>query len=117
MIPIFKAIWTQENRYSDDLLAQLNEEDSPVRDSPRRWLAWTPIFLALFALLGLLGWGMVHQQAGASNVGTNDSPMAVVVLKRPAVDFSGPLYESFQGKNEFRLSDYRGQVVVNFWAS
>lgn len=109
---------TQENLHSEDLLAQLNDEERPLHTGPRRWLAWTPVFLALFALLGLLGWGMIRQQGGVSNFGTNDGPLAIEILSRPAADFNGLLYEPFQGKSEFRLSDYRGQVVVvNFWAS
>ncbi len=84
----------------------------------KRLLVWTPVFLALIALLGLLGWGMWRQQAGSPGVITNDGPATVAVMSRPAGDFVLPLYDPFQGETEFRLSDYRGQtVVINFWAS
>ncbi len=100
-----------------DLLAQL-EDAPPASSSRRNLLVWIPVFLALFALLGLLGWGLVREKGGASSFSTNDGPAAVAVLSRPATDFSGRLYEPYQGSTQFSLADYRGQVVViNFWAS
>ena len=109
---------TQKQLDKGDLLAQLNEAEQPIHGGARRWLVWTPIFLALFVLLGLLGWGLIRQRGAVSNFGVNDGPAAVKMLNRPAADFSGQLYEPFQGESEFRLSAYRGQVVVvNFWAS
>ena len=100
-----------------DLLAQL--EDAPASPSSgRNLLVWIPVFLALVALLGLLGWGLFRERTGASSFSTNDGPAAVAVLSRPAADFSGRLYEPFQGSAEFALADHRGKVVViNFWAS
>ena len=108
--------------HEPDLLAQLNESSIvlPVPPSSfRRTLSWAPVFLAVFALFGLLGWGMVRQQqAGPSSFSTNDGPATVAVLSRPATDFTLPLYDAFDGSSDFRLADYRGKVVViNFWAS
>ncbi len=55
----------------------------------------------VFALLGLLGWGLIQGYAGPRSEG-------------PAPDFT--LY-TFDGQ-EITLSDLNGQVVViNFWAS
>lgn len=102
-----------------DLLAQLDETPVAGAGQARNPLVWIPVFLALFALLGLLAWGLIRdQQGGTSSFSTNDGPAAVAVLSRPASEFSGPLYTPFDGAADFRLSDYRGKVVVvNFWAS
>jgi cytochrome c biogenesis protein CcmG/thiol:disulfide interchange protein DsbE len=115
---------TQESVRGDDLLARLNEEESGAAldqqsaASPRRVLVWAPVFLAMLALLGLLGWGLVRQQGGVSSFGTNDGPFAVETLQKPASDFGGLLYDPFRGQSEVHLSDFRGEVVVvNFWAS
>lgn len=84
----------------------------------RRWLGWVPVFLVVFGFLGFLGWAMLRPQTGGSGVSTNNGPATVAVLSRPAADFTLPLYDPFNGQPEFRLSDYRGQVVVvNYWAS
>lgn len=108
---------TQENLYRDDLLAQLDEEERVLSPGPRRWLAWTPVFLAVFALLGLLGWSMARQQGGTGGFATNNG-FEVETLRKPASDFGGSLYDPFRGRDEIQLSDFRGQVVVvNFWAS
>lgn len=109
--------------HEPDLLAQLNETPASLLLPPpstfRRTLAWAPVFLAVFALFGLLGWGMVRQkEGGPSSISTNDGPATVAVLSRPATDFTLPLYDTFGGATDFRLADYRGKVVVvNFWAS
>ena len=102
-----------------DLLAHLDETPPSDETGAANPLVWIPVFLALFALLGLLAWGLIRdQQAGTSSFSTNDGPAAVAVLGRPASDFSGALYAPFNGKSEFNLSDYQGKVVVvNFWAS
>lgn len=98
------------------------EEDTEERDFQReglrRLLVWLPVFVALVALLGLLGWGMWRQQTGSPGVITNDGPATVAVMSRPAGDFTMPLYDPFNNETEFQLSNYRGQtVVLNFWAS
>lgn len=94
------------------------EERDLRREGLRRLFVWLPVFAALVALLGLLGWGMWRQQAGSPGVITNDGPATVSVMSRPASDFRLPLYDPFNGQSEFQLSDYRGQtIVLNFWAS
>ncbi|MCB0184592.1 MAG: TlpA family protein disulfide reductase [Caldilineaceae bacterium] len=98
------------------------EEDTEERDFQReglrRLLVWLPVFVALVALLGLLGWGMWRQQTGSPGVSTHDGPAPVAVMSRPAGDFTMPLYDPFNNETEFQLSNYRGQtVVLNFWAS
>jgi cytochrome c biogenesis protein CcmG/thiol:disulfide interchange protein DsbE len=95
-----------------------DESQEAVQAESRKILVWVPVFAAMFALLGLLAWGLVRDQNGPSSLSTNDGPAAVAVLSRPATDFTLPLYDPFNGQSDFRLSDYRGQVVViNFWAS
>lgn len=103
---------------ADELLDQLEEQEQVPPSDSRRIVVWVPVFAAMFALLGLLAWGLVRDQNGPSSLSTNDGPAAVAVLSRPATDFTLPLYDPFNGQSDFRLSDYRGQVVViNFWAS
>jgi cytochrome c biogenesis protein CcmG/thiol:disulfide interchange protein DsbE len=59
------------------------------------------IFAAVFALLGLVGWGLARAQAGPRSAGR-------------APNFS---LNTFDGET-VTLADLRGQVVVvNFWAS
>lgn len=96
----------------------ISDERTQVSNGLNRWLLWGPIFLGVVALLGLLGWGMWRQQAGSPGVITNDGPALVAMMNRPASDFQMALYEPFNGKPDFRLSDYQGKtVVINFWAS
>jgi len=96
----------------------VEQSNNSRNEGLRRLLVWAPVFIALIALLGLLGWGMWRQQAGSPGVITNDGPATVAVLSRPASEFTLPLYDPFNGMTEFRLNDYRGQtVVLNFWAS
>lgn len=109
---------TQEKLYNDDLLAQLDKGERPPSLGMRHILVWMPVFLAMLSLLGLLGWGLLRQQGGVSSFGTNDGPLSVETLEKPAAEFSGPLYDPFRGQREVQLSDLRGEVVVvNFWAS
>lgn len=109
----------QESLPPQDVLAQLDDGPKPRPLRVRQLWVWAPVFLAVFALLALLGWGLLRQgQGGPSGFSINAGPATVAVLSRPATDFTLPLYDPFNGKSDFRLSDYRGQVVViNFWAS
>ncbi|MCB0114605.1 MAG: TlpA family protein disulfide reductase [Caldilineaceae bacterium] len=120
---------TQEKTRSEDLLTRLdkaerdemgwqNADPKPPASPMRRLLVWTPVFLAMVTLLGLLGWGLFRQQGGVSSFGTNDGPFTVETLQKPASDFAGALYDPFRGQSDVQLSDFRGEVVVvNFWAS
>jgi len=113
---------TQENpvdfQKEQVALGDSEQEAEAAQDGLRRMLVWIPVFVALIALMGLLGWGMWRQQTGSPGVITNDGPATVAVMSRPAGDFTQALYDPFNGQTEFRLSDYRGQtVVLNFWAS
>ncbi len=109
----------QESLPKQDLLSQLEDRPTSSPIHARQLWVWTPVFLAVVALLSLLGWGLLRQgQAGPSGFSINTGPSTVAVLSRPATDFTLPLYDPINGKSDFRLSDYRGQVVVlNFWAS
>jgi cytochrome c biogenesis protein CcmG/thiol:disulfide interchange protein DsbE len=61
------------------------------------------VFLAVLAVVGLLGFGLLSK--GGANVQVGDAAPAAVL---PRLD----------GNGEARLSDYRGRwVLVNFWAS
>ncbi|MCB0064878.1 MAG: TlpA family protein disulfide reductase [Caldilineaceae bacterium] len=113
---------TQDRSAEDQPDPPLFEKSTEERDfrqaGLRRLLVWLPVFVALVALLGLLGWGMWRQQTGSPGVITNDGPATVAVMSRPAGDFTMPLYDPFNNETEFQLSNYRGQtVVLNFWAS
>lgn len=113
---------TQENpaehQLEQTILDESVQSEDTAQNGLRRMLVWVPVFVALIALLGLLGWGMWRQQTGSTGVITNDGPATVAVMSRPASDFTQALYDPFNGQTEFQLSDYRGQtVVLNFWAS
>lgn len=72
----------------------------PVRPAVPTW-ARVGIYGAVFALLGLLGWGLARAQAGPRSAGR-------------APEFS---LTTFDGE-AIALADLRGKVVVvNFWAS
>ncbi|RMF34716.1 MAG: TlpA family protein disulfide reductase [Chloroflexi bacterium] len=66
------------------------------------------VWVVIFALLGLLGWGLIHQSQSRPESGL-------------APDFTMPIFSGYE--NEFTggkvtLSQLRGRiVVVNFWAS
>jgi cytochrome c biogenesis protein CcmG/thiol:disulfide interchange protein DsbE len=61
------------------------------------------VFLAVLAVLGLLGFGLISKGGEATAVGD------------PAPDKELPL---LNGGGSARIADYRGQwVLVNFWAS
>jgi len=95
------------------------DENLQSTNSSRRILIWGPVFLGLIGLMALLAWGLWRPSLGGpSGVSTNDGPARVAILERSASNFSLPLINSFDGSNEFQLSDYRGKtVVINFWAS
>lgn len=71
-----------------------------IRPGVRVWVR-VCIYATVFALLGLLGWGLARAQAGPRSAGR-------------APEFSLNTYEG----ETIALSDLRGRVVVvNFWAS
>ncbi len=108
---------TQELRDSQPLPGP-RHAGAEAPPATRRVLTWAPVFLALFALLALLGWGLFRQAGGVSSFGTNEGPLQVETLQKVAADFGGPLYTPFRGQSQIQLSDLRGEVVVvNFWAS
>jgi cytochrome c biogenesis protein CcmG/thiol:disulfide interchange protein DsbE len=77
--------------------AQANERRTLSRPS----LGAVAVFILLFALLGLLGWGLVNSRRGPVESGL-------------APDFT---LTSFNGQT-VTLSEFRGKVVIiNFWAS
>jgi cytochrome c biogenesis protein CcmG, thiol:disulfide interchange protein DsbE len=76
----------------------LDEQPSTGR---RSWGA-AAVWIGLFALLGLVGFGLLRSQQGPVGVGAR------------APDFT---LTSFEGQS-YSMSDLRGQVIlVNFWAS
>lgn len=82
-----------------------------IETAPRRGVplwAQIVIFGALVGLLALVGVTLNKRQQGTVQPGDQ------------IPDFSFPLFSGYEyeGKSEFRLSDFRGKVVViNFWAS
>ena len=82
-----------------------------IETAPRRGVplwAQIVIFGALVGLLALVGVTLNKRQQGTVQPGDQ------------IPDFSFPLFSGYEyeGKTEFRLSDFRGKVVViNFWAS
>jgi cytochrome c biogenesis protein CcmG/thiol:disulfide interchange protein DsbE len=77
--------------------AKTNERRTLSRPS----LGAVAVFVLLFALLGLLGWGLVNSRRGPVESGL-------------APDFT---LTSFNGQT-VTLSEFRGKVVIiNFWAS
>ncbi len=86
---------------------------SPRRRSRGRWLLLGTVAAALLGLLGLLGYGLLRQQA-VGGIAVNATGQIGRVRPGPAPDFQLQLYDG----PAFRLADRRGQVVVvNFWAS
>ncbi|MFQ5933485.1 MAG: TlpA family protein disulfide reductase [Dehalococcoidia bacterium] len=73
----------------------------------RRWKLFLPVLLALGALVGIMAWGMTHQDSVTSKSGLTRTG-------KPA-----PYFEiaAFSGET-LRLSDFAGvPLVLNFWAS
>ncbi len=86
---------------------------APRRPGRGRWLLFGSVTVALFGLLGLLGYGLLRRQA-VGGIGVNTTGQIGRVRPGPAPDFQIQLY----GGPAFRLAEQRGQVVVvNFWAS
>src|SRR5262245_52090366 len=66
--------------------------------------------LVVVLLVGLLGWKVTQQEEGR---GLSDSLKRGERPHPPAL-----VFDSLEGEDEIRLSDYRGKaVVLNFWAS
>ena len=109
---------SRDKLYSDDPLAQLDNAERAPAAGAGRLLAWLPVFVAMGALLLLLGWGLFREQGGVNSFGTNDGPLLVESVQKPAADFGGALYGPFRDQETLELSDLRGEVVVvNFWAA
>lgn len=80
------------------------EETKPPSARWGRWLVW----LFIVAIIGLLGWGLGRQEAGALIVG---EPAPTFVLEY----FDGYEWEGAEARS---LEAYQGNIVVlNFWAS
>lgn len=77
---------------------------------PARSIRWSSValWLFVFALLSLLGWGLVNSNETRPEAGENAPEFEMAF-------FDGYEWESRPAAN---LSEFRGQVVVlNFWAS
>lgn len=95
-------ISTNPNATTDE--AQAAADVSPPLVTPLRAAA----LVGLFALLALLGWGLVNSNRSRPIEGG------------PAPRFTVQYYDGYewQGKTSSTLDDFAGQVVVlNFWAS
>lgn len=85
-------------------------ESAEEGPAPKRTIRWTTvaIWLTVFGLLAVLGWGLLNANATRPEVGA-EAPNFTVEF------FDG--YE-WQGLSSAELADMRGNpVVLNFWAS
>jgi cytochrome c biogenesis protein CcmG/thiol:disulfide interchange protein DsbE len=78
--------------------------------APSRLIRWNSVILwiAVFGLIGLLGWGLVNASATRPEPGER------------APEFDMQYFDGYewQDRSNAKLSDLKGQVVVlNFWAS
>jgi cytochrome c biogenesis protein CcmG, thiol:disulfide interchange protein DsbE len=85
-------------------------ESAEGTQAPKRTIRWTSvaIWLTVFGLLAVLGWGLLNVNASRPEVGV-EAPNFTVEF------FDG--YE-WQGMTSAELADMRGNpVILNFWAS
>src|SRR6187402_3202736 len=83
------------------------KDEAPIRRGVPVW-AQVIVWLVLLTMLAISAFGLTKLQQGAVKTGESI----------PA--FSMTLYDGYdlQGKKNFALNDFKGQVVVlNFWAS
>jgi cytochrome c biogenesis protein CcmG/thiol:disulfide interchange protein DsbE len=85
-------------------------ETEQTTPAPKRTIRWTSvaIWLTVFALLALLGWGLLNANAERPEAGS------------AAPDFTVEFFDGYewQGMSSAELADMRGNpVVLNFWAS
>ncbi len=82
--------------------------ENATRPSARPRIGRLLVWVSIFTLLGLLGWGLVRQAQGRPESGL-------------APDFTLPIFSGYENEftsGEVTLSQLRGRiVVVNFWAS
>jgi cytochrome c biogenesis protein CcmG/thiol:disulfide interchange protein DsbE len=85
-------------------------ETEQATPAPKRTIRWTSvaIWLTVFGLLALLGWGLLNANAERPEAGA------------AAPDFTVEFFDGYewQGMSSAELADMRGNpVVLNFWAS